>query len=78
LSPCLLVFAIGLELGDPDFGDLDLDLDFGDFDLDLDFGDFDLDLDFGDFDLEDASKSANVSLPLSIIYYTENKIYYFN
>jgi hypothetical protein len=43
-------------------------------DLDLDFGDFDLDLDFGDFELGETAKSANVSLPLSIIYYIE-KIY---
>jgi hypothetical protein len=43
--------------------DLDLDLDFEDLDLDLDFGDFDLDLDLGE-----TAKSANVSLPLSIIY----------
>jgi hypothetical protein len=48
---------------------LDLDFDFGDFDLDLD-------LDFGDFELGETAKSANVSLPLSIIYYIENIIYY--
>jgi hypothetical protein len=74
LSPCLRVFAIGLDLepDEPEEPDEDLDLDL-DLDLDFDFGDFDLDL---DFELGETAKSANVSLPLSIIYYIENIIYY--
>jgi hypothetical protein len=70
LSPCLRVFAIGLDL-EPDEPDDELDLDL-DFDLDFDFGDFDLDL---DFELGETAKSANVSLPLSIIYIILRKIY---
>jgi hypothetical protein len=72
LSPCLRVFAIGLDL-EPDEPDDELDLDL-DFDLDFDFGDFDLDLDL-DFELGETAKSANVSLPLSIIYIILRKIY---
>ena len=76
MSPCLRVFAIGLDLEPDELDEPDEDLDL-DFDLDFDFGDFDLDLD-RDFDLGETAKSANVSLPLSIIYYIEKLYILFN